>query len=136
MKFKSKISIAVSALAVQSAAGLSGCASVDETEPAPVAEQAAVVEAQEPAEVGPPQEVELPVVPVPPEEPEQPSYNTDDVLWIQQRLQELGYYKGSVDGAVGAATRDAVKAYQRDQGLQGDGQPTAELRDFMWRNGG
>ncbi len=63
-------------------------------------------------------------------------YQREDVLWIQQRLQELGYYSGRIDGAVGAATRDAVKAYQRDQDIRDDGRPTAELREFMWRNGG
>lgn len=63
-------------------------------------------------------------------------YKRDDVLWIQQRLQELGYYNGAVDGAVGAATRAAVRAYQRDQDIKDDGRPTAKLREFMWRNGG
>ena len=63
-------------------------------------------------------------------------YNREDVLWIQQRLQELGYYSGNIDGAVGSATRDAVKAYQRDQDIREDGRPTTQLREFMWRNGG
>jgi hypothetical protein len=63
-------------------------------------------------------------------------YQREDVLWIQQRLQELGYYSGRVDGSVGMATREAVKAYQRDQDIRDDGRPTAQLREFMWRNGG
>ena len=65
-----------------------------------------------------------------------PDANRGDVLWIQQRLQELGYYQGPVDGNAGNATRAAIQGYQRDQGIVADGQPTAELREFMWRNGG
>jgi len=65
-----------------------------------------------------------------------PETDPEDVIWIQQRLQELGYYDGSVDGSVGQGTKDAVKTYQQDQGLTVDGQPSAKLRKFMWRNGG
>lgn len=71
-----------------------------------------------------------------PVQPVRPRYNRDDVLWIQQRLEELGYYTGPVDGAFGRGTREAIKAYQADQELEQDGRPTAALRDFMWRNGG
>ena len=60
----------------------------------------------------------------------------EDVLWIQQRLQDLGYYEGAIDGAAGRATREAIEAYQQDQGVTPDGKPTADLREFMWRNGG
>ena len=64
------------------------------------------------------------------------NYNSGDVAWIQQRLQDLGYYQGDVDGEVGKATREAIKQYQQDQDVESDGRPTAELREFMWRNGG
>ena len=59
-----------------------------------------------------------------------------DVVWIQERLQDLGYYNGAIDGAVGQATRTAIEVYQQDQGVTPDGQPTAELREFIWRKGG
>ena len=65
-----------------------------------------------------------------------PDYDQEDVVWIQQRLQDLGYYQGDADGEVGRATRQAIETYQQDQGIETDGQPTAELREFMWRNGG
>jgi peptidoglycan hydrolase-like protein with peptidoglycan-binding domain len=65
-----------------------------------------------------------------------PKVRHGDIVWIQERLQELGYYNGSADGAVGKATQSAVKVYQQDQGLESDGQITPELREFMWRNGG
>jgi hypothetical protein len=67
---------------------------------------------------------------------QQPQYDEGDVIWIQQRLKDLGYYEGPVDGSVGNATRGAVREYQRDQDVSADGQPTLELREFMWRNGG
>lgn len=40
---------------------------------------------------------------------------------IQQRLSELGYEPGPVDGVMGARTRDSILAFQRDMGLQADG---------------
>ncbi len=40
---------------------------------------------------------------------------------IQQALQSAGYYKGKMDGKVGAQTRKAIKAFQTDNGLSGDG---------------
>jgi len=67
---------------------------------------------------------------------QQPKYNRDDVIWIQQRLKDLGYYEGPIDGSAGKATRNAVMEYQREQDVTADGQPTAELREFMWLNGG
>jgi hypothetical protein len=59
-----------------------------------------------------------------------------DVVWIQRRLKDLGYYMGPIDGDAGGATRRAIREYQADQGLTTTGLPTAELQDFMWRNGG
>jgi len=114
-----------------------------EPEPAPVAEPEAEVVKQPVAaetqfnelkvEAVPDSEISQPLVAVKPDEPD---YDKDNVLWIQQRLQELGYYEGPVDGSVGSATRDAISDYQTEQGLEADGKPTGELRDFMWRNGG
>ena len=36
---------------------------------------------------------------------------------VQAELQEMGYYKGEVDGLLGPLTREALAAYQGDQGL-------------------
>ena len=36
---------------------------------------------------------------------------------VQGVLQEMGYYKGEVDGLLGPLTREALTAYQTDQGL-------------------
>ena len=40
---------------------------------------------------------------------------------IQQALKNAGFYQGSVDGKIGAMTRDAVKEFQRVHGLKDDG---------------
>ncbi len=44
-----------------------------------------------------------------------------DTKTIQQKLKNWGYYNGSVDGVYGAKTREAVKAFQRKNGLTADG---------------
>ena len=36
---------------------------------------------------------------------------------VQAELQEMGYYKGEVDGLLGPLTREALTAYQADNGL-------------------
>jgi hypothetical protein len=36
---------------------------------------------------------------------------------VQAELQEMGYYKGEVDGLLGPMTREALAAYQTEQGL-------------------
>lgn len=45
----------------------------------------------------------------------------DEVRQIQKKLSSLGYYKGSVDGIYGTATKKAVIAFQRNCGITADG---------------
>ena len=40
---------------------------------------------------------------------------------IQRALKNAGYYNGTVDGKIGPRTRDAVKAFQGENGLEADG---------------
>ncbi len=40
---------------------------------------------------------------------------------IQQALKNAGYYQGNLDGKIGNQTREAVRAFQRDNGLESDG---------------
>ena len=40
---------------------------------------------------------------------------------IQQRLKDLGYYKGNIDGIIGPQSLKAIKAFQKDKGLAVDG---------------
>ena len=44
-----------------------------------------------------------------------------DVKSVQRRLKELGYYTGSLDGDYGTGTFNAVKAFQKNNGLTADG---------------
>lgn len=44
-----------------------------------------------------------------------------DVAAIQSQLGALGYEAGAADGDFGNATADAVRAFQRDRGLEVDG---------------
>lgn len=46
---------------------------------------------------------------------------------VQGALAARGYDPGPQDGVVGARTRAAIRAYQRDQGLVADGQLSPEL---------
>lgn len=45
----------------------------------------------------------------------------DEVKSIQRKLSSLGYYKGSVDGIYGQATKSAVTSFQRNCGITADG---------------
>lgn len=44
-----------------------------------------------------------------------------EVKEVQRRLKQWGYYKGSVDGIYGPQTIEAVKYFQRKNGLKADG---------------
>jgi len=44
-----------------------------------------------------------------------------DVAVLQQKLKQLNYYKGSIDGIYGGGTIEAVKRFQKDNGLKVDG---------------
>ena len=45
----------------------------------------------------------------------------DEVTRMQQRLKDLGYLSGKVDGQFGGGTKRAVIAFQRRNGLDTDG---------------
>src|SRR6056297_1831043 len=44
-----------------------------------------------------------------------------DVAVLQQKLKQLNYYSGSIDGIYGGATIEAVKKFQADNELKVDG---------------
>lgn len=53
---------------------------------------------------------------------------------IQSALKKAGYYQGTIDGKVGSRTKQAIRDFQRDQGLEADGvcgrQTWARLKSF------
>ena len=59
----------------------------------------------------------------------QPSYGYDTatVTAVQRRLGELGYYHGTVDGAIGPQTRGAIAAFESRNGMSVDGMITTRL---------
>lgn len=50
-----------------------------------------------------------------------PGMKSDSVSKLQQRLKDLGYFKGNATGLYGQATQDSVKSYQKLNGLDSDG---------------
>ncbi len=60
------------------------------------------------------------VTPVPTDTPA-PTVDTTSVAAMQQRLSELGYYTGTVDGLSGPGTKAAVTLFQQQHGLDADG---------------
>lgn len=47
--------------------------------------------------------------------------HSDRVKAVQERLQTLGYYAGTIDGQFGNGTEEAVRLFQRQNGLDVDG---------------
>ncbi|NLI21131.1 MAG: SH3 domain-containing protein [Clostridiales bacterium] len=56
----------------------------------------------------------------------------EDVKKVQQRLKDLGYFTGSVDGKFGNATATALKAFQKKNGLAQDGVCGAITRTVLF----
>ena len=48
-------------------------------------------------------------------------YTGSDVVTVQTRLKELGYYTGSIDGVYGSGSIAAATAFQKNNGLKVDG---------------
>ena len=48
-------------------------------------------------------------------------HNGESVREMQKRLQELGYYEGSLDGDFGGGTEEALRLFQSQNGLDVDG---------------
>lgn len=50
---------------------------------------------------------------------------------VQSALAEMGYYRGPVDGVIGNGTRNAIRRFQRDNGLAPTGRINARLLDEL-----
>lgn len=53
---------------------------------------------------------------------------------LQERLMSRGYDTGGADGVLGPSSRRAIADFQRTQGLEGTGRPSAELLRLLSRN--
>lgn len=56
---------------------------------------------------------------------------------IQRALKNAGFYNGPVDGKIGSKTKDAIKAFQKANGLKADGivgkRTSQELSKYLAR---
>ena len=53
------------------------------------------------------------------------------IVGIQEELRQLGYRPGPADGVLGARTRGAIRAYERDAKLPVTGMASKEILDHM-----
>jgi membrane-bound lytic murein transglycosylase B len=51
----------------------------------------------------------------------------DEKMELQKLLLQKGYYSGVIDGNLGKGSREAIRTYQRDRGMEENGEPTVEL---------
>lgn len=58
-------------------------------------------------------------------------YQPQTIQKAQQALKERGFYKGELSGRMDAATRDAVKAFQAQQGIRETGRLNKETRQRL-----
>ena len=56
----------------------------------------------------------------------------DEVKRLQERLKQLGYYTGEVDGQYGQGTADAVKLFQNQHNLLSDGIAGENTRSILY----
>jgi len=50
-----------------------------------------------------------------------------DLMAIQKKLADLGFYTGAIDGRYGVTTRSALHKYQKEQGLAADDDITVDI---------
>jgi len=55
----------------------------------------------------------------------------EDVKLLQQRLKDLGYLSGSVDGDFGGGTERAVSAFQNQNGLEATGKADVATQELL-----
>ena len=59
------------------------------------------------------------------------SLTIEEKFELQERLTEKGYYNSEIDGILGRGTRQAIRAFQTDNHLTVDGQPTKDLLEAL-----
>jgi TPR repeat protein/formylglycine-generating enzyme required for sulfatase activity len=63
--------------------------------------------------------------------PTPPGSSRRAIRYVQDHLAELGYTPGIIDSVIGPKTRNAIKAFQRDEGLSVTGEVTVELKQKL-----
>jgi peptidoglycan hydrolase-like protein with peptidoglycan-binding domain len=56
-----------------------------------------------------------------------PGVSASIQVLVQTALARRGYYAGQVDGVIGPETRNAIREFQRDNGLQVTGDINSQL---------
>lgn len=56
----------------------------------------------------------------------------EDVFWLQSKLKELGYYKGTVTGSYYKGTAAAVKAFQKDHSIYPSGKANVKTLEALY----
>lgn len=56
----------------------------------------------------------------------------EDVFWLQKKLAELGYYKGTVTGTYLDGTKAAVRAFQKDNKLSVNGTADKKTQETLY----
>ncbi|WP_297322470.1 lytic murein transglycosylase [uncultured Bartonella sp.] len=57
--------------------------------------------------------------------------NIEERQELQTKLAKLGYYRGKIDGKNGEVTKKAIEAFQNQNGLPQDGNPSRELLTIL-----
>ncbi|MCS6884523.1 MAG: peptidoglycan-binding domain-containing protein [Acidobacteriota bacterium] len=58
-------------------------------------------------------------------------YQPETIQKAQQALKDKGFYKGQVTGKMDAATREAIKSFQQQQGLKPTGRLNKDTRQAL-----
>ena len=98
---------------------------------APSERQTAIVKRTVPA-------APAPIAVAPPPPPQRPDTaavrpRSDLVFNMQRELAQLGFYDGAADGLLGPRTEQAIRDFEKSQGLKISGEPSATLLDVMRR---
>jgi peptidoglycan hydrolase-like protein with peptidoglycan-binding domain len=100
----------------------------------PSAQRQAAAKRTVPAAPAPPI-VAIPTPPQPIQRPETAAVRprSDLVASMQRELNQLGIYDGAADGLLGPRTDQAIREFEKSQGLKITGEPTVTLLDMMRR---
>jgi peptidoglycan hydrolase-like protein with peptidoglycan-binding domain len=105
--------------------------------PAPPVVTPAPIPPQRPetAAVRPKSDALIPPAPIPPQRSETAAVRpkSDLVANIQRELTQLGLYEGSADGMLGPRTDQAIREFEKSQGVKITGEPSTTLLDMMRR---